>query len=103
MLTMQPLRLVVLETCVLTIVLLRYSHKECNELGALLLSYTRQIALGVGYLSLKQYVHRDLAARNILVSGNGICKVTICNESYIPVILSCPVYALIMNVLNIDC
>ena len=57
------------------VTILRYSHKECNELGALLLSYTRQVALGMGYLSLKQYVHRDLAARNILVSGNGICKV----------------------------
>ena len=60
--------------------LTRYNRdcpKECNELGALLLSYTRQIALGMGYLSLKQYVHRDLAARNILVSGNGICKVYI--------------------------
>ena len=54
----------------------RYCHQEHNKLGALLLSYTRQIALGMGYLSLKQYVHRDLAARNILVSGNGICKVS---------------------------
>ena len=47
----------------------------CSELGAVLLSYTRQIALGMGYLSLKQYVHRDLAARNVLVSDEGICKV----------------------------
>lgn len=54
----------------------RYCHQEHTKLGALLLSYTRQIALGMGYLSLKQYVHRDLAARNILVSGNGICKVS---------------------------
>ena len=51
----------------------RYCHQEHNKLGALLLSYTRQIALGMGYLSLKQYVHRDLAARNILLSENGIC------------------------------
>ena len=47
----------------------------CSELGAVLLSYTRQIALGMAYLSLKQYVHRDLAARNVLVSDEGICKV----------------------------
>ena len=60
----------------------RDGHPECKELGAVLLSYTRQIALGMGYLSLKQYIHRDLAARNILVSENGICKVaTIINTS----------------------
>ena len=47
----------------------------CSEMGAVLLSYTRQIALGMGYLTLKQYVHRDLAARNVLVSDEGICKV----------------------------
>ena len=47
----------------------------CKELGAILLSYTRQIALGMSYLSIKQYVHRDLAARNVLVSEEGICKV----------------------------
>ena len=45
------------------------------ELGALLLSYTRQIAMGMTYLSLKEYVHRDLAARNVLVSDDGVCKV----------------------------
>lgn len=47
-----------------------------KDLGAILLSYTRQIALGMGYLSIKQYVHRDLAARNVLVSEEGVCKVT---------------------------
>ena len=46
------------------------------ELGSMLLSYTRQIALGMVYLMFKSYVHRDLAARNILVSQDGmICKV----------------------------
>ena len=49
----------------------------CKDLGAILLSYTRQIALGMGYLSIKEYVHRDLAARNVLVSNEGVCKVTI--------------------------
>ena len=46
-----------------------------KDLGAILLSFTRQIALGMGYLSIKQYVHRDLAARNVLVSEEGVCKV----------------------------
>ena len=46
-----------------------------KELGAVLLSYSRQIALGMGYLSFKQYVHCDLAARNVLVSEERICKV----------------------------
>ena len=46
-----------------------------HELGPTLLSYTRQVALGLMYLSFKKFVHRDIAARNILVNDEGICKV----------------------------
>ena len=48
-----------------------------EELPHTLLSYCRQIAYGMNFLSNKAFVHRDLAARNILVSEDaGTCKVT---------------------------
>ncbi|XP_028858458.1 tyrosine-protein kinase SRK2 [Denticeps clupeoides] len=57
--------------------LLDYLHKDkgrtlkiCNqvEMGA-------QVAAGMAYLELQNYIHRDLAARNVLVGENNICKV----------------------------
>ena len=44
-----------------------------------LLSYCRQVAAGLNYLTNKQFVHRDLAARNILVSSDDVCKVNDCH------------------------
>ena len=45
-----------------------------------LLSYCRQIAAGMCYLSQKSFIHRDLAARNILVAEDGICKVCLLSK-----------------------
>lgn len=34
-----------------------------------------QVASGMAFLELQNYIHRDLAARNVLVGENNICKV----------------------------
>lgn len=49
--------------------------------GHTLLSYCRQVASGMAYLSNKGFIHRDLAARNILVSEDDVCKV--CTYSHL--------------------
>ena len=51
------------------------ASNEYKSLSSKLLSYCRQIAAGMNYLTNKQFVHRDLAARNILVSSDDVCKV----------------------------
>ncbi|KAI7799925.1 tyrosine-protein kinase SRK2 [Triplophysa rosa] len=39
------------------------------------ISMGAQVAAGMAYLELQNYIHRDLAARNVLVGDNNMCKV----------------------------
>lgn len=47
-----------------------------EDMPYILLNYSRQICLGLSYLSEKGFVHRDIAARNILVDSTNTCKVS---------------------------
>ncbi|XP_078495691.1 tyrosine-protein kinase Src42A [Ciona intestinalis] len=52
---------------------LREKGKDLNE--DTLMEMAIQVATGMVYLEVNNYIHRDLAARNILVGKNNICKI----------------------------
>ncbi|XP_069742917.1 tyrosine-protein kinase FRK [Narcine bancroftii] len=57
--------------------LLEYLHKNQESSLTLrdLLEMSAQVASGMAYLEIQNYIHRDLAARNVLVGENNNCKV----------------------------
>ncbi|KAK2856652.1 hypothetical protein Q5P01_005387 [Channa striata] len=56
--------------------LLDYLRKEGSTLRISdQIEMAAQVASGMAYLELQNYIHRDLAARNVLVGENNICKV----------------------------
>ena len=60
--------------------LFRSEGEVDSSLPHTLLSYCRQVAAGLHYLSRKRFIHRDIAARNILISeDHETCKVTCSN------------------------
>ncbi|XP_068716481.1 tyrosine kinase receptor Cad96Ca-like [Montipora foliosa] len=47
-----------------------------------LVSFSKQIATGMGFLASRGIIHRDLAARNVLLDRDCVCKVTDFGLSY---------------------
>ena len=63
------------------------TEKELQIKLAMLVSFCRQVCLGMVYLSGKGFIHRDLAARNILLSSDKVCKASCKNEKLLKAIL----------------
>ncbi len=66
-------------SCVL-IIFIPYILSHTEDRGASLqmsdqVEMGSQVAAGMAYLELQNYIHRDLAARNVLVEDNNVCKV----------------------------
>ena len=54
---------------------LRSSSSLDNDTPNQLLNFSRDVAMGMHYLSCMGFIHRDLAAKNILVTAGKTCKV----------------------------
>ena len=72
----------------------------------MLLNYSQQIAVGLQYLSRRNFVHHDLAARNVLVSNNNTCKVIKtqfpCLAKPTPIILQISDFSMARNLIEDD-
>uniref|UniRef100_A0A673B8X6 Tyrosine-protein kinase n=1 Tax=Sphaeramia orbicularis TaxID=375764 RepID=A0A673B8X6_9TELE len=55
--------------------LLDYLQSKTASLISNTIEMAAQVASGMAYLELQNYIHRDLAARNVLVGENNVCKV----------------------------